>query len=256
MNYLIAVFLGIIEGITEFLPISSTGHLILASQFLRLPTDDFLKTFEIAIQLGAILSVAALYGKRFLQNREIWKKITVAFIPTVVLGVIFYKAMKQMMGAPSVVIWSLFLGGIAMLIFEKKYRPAEDEIFSIESLPYKKAAILGACQALAMIPGVSRSGATILGGLALGLKRETIVEFSFLLAAPTMLGATAYDLYKTGINFSANQLGFLSIGFIISFLIAWLSIKCLIKYVQKHDFKIFAIYRIILAVVLFAIFRK
>lgn len=256
MDYLIAIFLGIIEGITEFLPISSTGHLILTSQFLQLPTDDFLKTFEIAIQLGAILSVAALYGKQFLRNREIWKKIAVAFIPTVILGIVFYKAMKQMMGLPSVVIWSLFLGGIAMLAFEKKYRPAESGISSIESLPYKKAAILGACQALAMIPGVSRSGATILGGLALGLKRETIVEFSFLLAAPTMLGATAYDLYKTGINFSANQLGFLSIGFVISFLTAWLSIKFLISYVQKHDFKIFAAYRIILAAVLFAILRK
>jgi undecaprenyl-diphosphatase len=243
-----AFILGIVEGISEFLPISSTGHLILVSRLLGIPQTEFVKTFEIAIQLGAILSVVVLYWKRFLLNIEALKKICVAFLPTAVIGLVLYKIVKKyLLGNSDVVIWSLFLGGLFLIIFELLHREKKDSVSAIESISYKQAAIIGVFQAIAVIPGVSRSAATIIGGLILGLRRDTIVEFSFLLAVPTMLAATILDLYKSANAFTQSQFTMLGIGFVTSFVVAIFAIKFLISYIKKHSFIPFGIYRIITA---------
>ncbi len=266
MTHLHALILGIVEGITEFLPISSTGHLIVASRLLGLDGaqahETFLKTFEIAIQLGAILSVVALYWRRFFLSWETFKRVTVAFIPTAILGLAFYKIIKMyLMGNVGVVIGSLFVGGIILIVFEKMMgRRArlntvpQTEISAaheIEKLPYKKAAYVGLCQAVAFIPGVSRSGATIVGGMLLDISRAAIVEFSFLLAVPTMAAATGLDLIKNASAFTSSDFSLLAIGAGTSFFIALLSIKFLIKFVQKHSFVSFGVYRIMAAVAIY-----
>ncbi len=195
MNFWNAAIFGIVEGITEFLPISSTGHLILTAKLLNLEQNDFLMTFEIAIQLGAILAVIAIYWKRLFCNWKVLGRVAAAFIPTALLGLLFYKVVKKMMliGEP-VVITTLFLGGLFMLWLESRHKDREEDLDPIESMTFRQAVIIGAIQSLAMIPGVSRSAATICGGLLLGLKRRMIVEFSFLLAVPTMLalGPTSF----------------------------------------------------------------
>ena len=288
------------EGISEFLPISSTGHLILTSEILKIPESDFLKTFEISIQLGAILSVVVLYWRKLLVEWGIMKRIIIAFIPTGILGLVFYKIIKTyLMGNQAVVLWALFLGGIFLIVFEFFYKKreilkpsssagrqvqsllstkltngdekristekgtlkgthtdeilpplhtpsqAEGEIFEIS---YKKSFLIGVFQSISMIPGVSRSAATIIGGLMLGISRQTIVEFSFLLAAPTMAAATGLDLIKNASSFNLNQFGILAVGFIVSFLIALASIKWLLKFIKNHSFISFGVYRIIVAV--------
>jgi len=246
-----AVLLGIVEGITEFLPISSTGHLVLAGDLLRISQTEFVKSFEIAIQLGAILSVVVLYWQRVIVNWEIWKRIIAAFIPTAILGAIFYKIIKGvLLGNNTVIVYSLLIGGILIILFEWLYKEKEHSIKEIEKIPLKKAAYIGIFQSIAMIPGVSRSAATILGGMALGVNRQAIVEFSFLLAAPTMLAATALDLLKSGGNFTAGEFGILLIGFIVSFAVAILAIKFLLQFIKNHTFISFGIYRIILALIL------
>ena len=243
-----AFILGIVEGISEFLPISSTGHLILTSRILGIIQTEFVKTFEIAIQLGAILSVVVLYWKRFLLNIEALKRICVAFLPTAVIGLILYKIVKKfLLGNSSVVVWSLFLGGLFLIVFELFHREKKDSVSAIESISYKQAALIGVFQALAVIPGVSRSAATIIGGLILGLRRDTIVEFSFLLAVPTMLAATILDLCKSANAFTKDQFTLLGIGFITSFVVAIFAIKFLIGYIKRHNFIPFGIYRIIIA---------
>ncbi len=240
--------MGIVEGITEFLPISSTGHLILASKFLHIGQSNFTKSFEIIIQFGAILSVIVLYGKSFL-NAEILKKILVAFIPTGIIGFALYKAVKTyLIGNENLVLWVLFLGGVALIIFEFRHKPASAES-DITRISYKQSFFIGICQSVAMIPGVSRSAATIIGGLFLGLNRKTIVEFSFLLAVPTMLGATSLDLAKNAGAFSKDQFLVLAVGFIVSFAVAIASIKFLLNFIKKHNFVPFGIYRILLAVI-------
>ncbi|MGV8079318.1 MAG: undecaprenyl-diphosphate phosphatase [Syntrophales bacterium] len=245
MDWLTALILGIVEGVSEFLPISSTGHLILASQLMGLGHTEFLKSFEIAIQVGAILSVVALYWRRLLVDFETIKKLIVAFLPTGILGFTLYRLVKQfLLGSPSVVLWSLFLGGIFIIAFEYLHREREDAVEDISGITYRQALLIGLFQSIAMIPGVSRSAATIIGGLALGLRRKTIVEFSFLLAVPTMLAATAYDLLKSGSAFSMDQMGFLAVGFVSSFVVALLSIKFLLSFIQTHTFILFGIYRI------------
>src|SRR3989344_556569 len=182
-----AVFLGFIEGVTEFLPISSTGHLILATEVLGISHTEFQKSFEIIIQLGAILAVVVLYWRSLLQV-EIIKKIAVAFLPTVAVGFLLYSFIKTyLIGNPVVVVWALLIGGIALIVFELLHREREGTTGDIRSMSYKQAAFVGLAQAVAVVPGVSRSAATILGGLLLGMKRVAIVEFSFLLAVPTML---------------------------------------------------------------------
>jgi len=252
-----AVLLGIVEGITEFLPISSTGHLVLASDLLKIAQTDFVKSFEIAIQLGATLSVVVLYWQRVIVNWEIWKRIAAAFIPTAVLGAIFYKIIKGfLLGNNTVIVYSLLIGGILIILFEWLYKEKETDIKEIEKIPLTKAAYIGIFQSVAMIPGVSRSAATILGGMALGVNRKTIVEFSFLLAAPTMLAATGLDLLKSGGSFTGGELGILLIGFIVSFVIAILAIKFLLQFIKNHTFTSFGIYRIVLALLFIFLILK
>ncbi|MFA6106119.1 MAG: undecaprenyl-diphosphate phosphatase [Patescibacteria group bacterium] len=250
MNFLHALIFGLVEGITEFLPVSSTGHLMLTAKILGLGQTEFLKTFEISIQLGAILSVVALYWRKLLVNFEVMKRIAAAFIPTGVIGLVFYKIVKTyLLESAPIVIWSLLIGGIFMIAFEK-WRAGQPEIPEqrLEDLPYKKCVAVGIFQALAMVPGVSRSAATILGGLYLGLSRKAIVEFSFLLAVPTMLAATGLDLFKNYGAFNGGEAAFLAIGFITSFATAIFAIKFMISYIKKHTFMAFGIYRVAIAI--------
>jgi undecaprenyl-diphosphatase len=250
MDLLTAAMLGIVEGISEFLPISSTGHLILTSHLLGLKHTDFLKSFEIAIQVGAISSVIVLYWRALLVDLNILKKVVVAFIPTGIMGLTLYKLIKQfLLGSSTIVLWSLFLGGVFLVVFEMWHREKEEAVADVKDISFRQALIIGCYQSLAMIPGVSRSAATIVGGLLLGLKRKVIVEFSFLLAVPTMLAATAYDLLKRGSQFSLDQAQFLAVGFITSFIVALVSIKFLLRYIQTHTFIAFGIYRVVLVFV-------
>lgn len=249
MDILSAVYLGIIEGVTEFLPISSTGHLILASKIFYIPETEFLKSFEIIIQTGAILAVITLYWRRFLLEKEVLYRIIVAFLPTGILGLLLYRFIKIWLGSESIVVWSLLLGGIALIVFERWHTTEREIHVDIARLSYKQVFLVGCFQSLAMIPGVSRSGATIVGGLVLGFERSMIVEFSFLLAVPTMLAATGLDLLKNYKNFSASDTSVLTIGFIVSFIVAWLSIKWLLKFVRNHTFTIFGVYRILIALI-------
>jgi undecaprenyl-diphosphatase len=250
MDLLSSIILGVVEGITEFLPISSTGHLILTSQLLGLAQSDFAKSFEIIIQLGAILAVVALYFKSFF-DIEILKRLFVAFLPTGIIGLALYKLVKTyLIGNESVVLWALLIGGVVLIAFELIHKEPADtsgEVVSVASITYKQSFLIGIFQALAIIPGISRSAATIVGGLILGLRRTTIVEFSFLLAVPTMMAATGLDLVKNASSFSVDQFGSLAVGFIVSFVVALFSIKFLLGYIRKHTFIPFGIYRIVVA---------
>jgi undecaprenyl-diphosphatase len=247
MTLLQSIILGIVEGITEFLPISSTGHLILASRLLGLSQTDFQKSFEIAIQLGAIGSVIMLYWRQFLEPAVLGRLIA-AFIPTGLIGFALYHVVKTyLFGSDAVVLWALGLGGVALIVFELLHKESDDAVADVTAIPYSKAVLIGLFQSLSIVPGVSRAGATIVGGLILGLSRTTIVEFSFLLAVPTMLAATGYDLLKNASSFEAQQLGVLAAGFIASFFVALLSIKFLLAFVRTHTFIPFGIYRIAVA---------
>lgn len=251
MTVLDSIILGVVEGLTEFLPISSTGHLILVGELLNLPATEFLKSFMIAVQLGAILAVVLLYWKKFL-DIEVLKRLAVGFIPTGIIGFTLYQLIKEyLIGNTGIVLISLFVGGIALIAFELFHKESKDGHEEIRSLPYSTVALVGLFQSVAMIPGVSRSAATIVGGLLLGMRRTTIVEFSFLLAVPTMLAATGYDLLKSADAFPADGYGLLLIGFITSLLVALLSMRLLIAFVKKHTFIPFGIYRIVLAVLFF-----
>ncbi|MDO8495354.1 MAG: undecaprenyl-diphosphate phosphatase [bacterium] len=250
MSIFNALILGIVEGITEFLPISSTAHLILTARLLYIPTSSFLKTFEIAIQLGAIAAVAILYWKTFLYRWDINKKIIAAFLPTAILGYFLYSVFKSLLEGYAVVLWALLLGGIFLILFEWKHREKESNIDEISKISFKQAILIGIFQAVSIIPGVSRAAATIIAGMFLGLKRKTAVEFSFLLALPTMVAATGYDLFKNAGEFSQDQFAVLGTGFIISAVTALLAISFLLRFVKKHDFKPFGFYRIALVVAL------
>lgn len=253
MEVLQSLILGIVQGITEFLPISSTAHLIMAAKVMHIPQTDFVKSFEIVIQLGSILSVIVLYWRRFFVDFESLKRILVAFIPTAILGFTLYKFIKgYLIGNPYILIWALILGGIFLIVFELFHREKETAIDDISQIPYGLCIALGLFQSLAMFPGVSRSAATIMGGLLLNLKRKTIVEFSFLLAVPTMLAASAFDLLKCGSSFTSSQFGVLAVGFIASFIVAIISIQFLMNFIKKHTFIPFGIYRIAIALLFFA----
>ena len=253
MTIIQSVILGIVEGVTEFLPISSTGHLVLTSKLLGVADAGFTKSFEIAIQFGAILAVVVLYWRKFIANKEIWKKVLVAFLPTAILGFLFYKILKNyLLSSAQIVVWSLFLGGVALILFEiwykRKYPKTHGrEKEGTDEIPDKKSFWTGVWQALAIIPGVSRAGATVVGGMLMGVSRESIVEFSFLLAVPTMAAATGYDLLKSAGSFSFSDFYILAIGFVVSFIVALLSIKWLLHFIKNHTFIAFGVYRIIVA---------
>ena len=249
MNILHALILGIVEGVSEFLPISSTGHLILTGELLEIPSTEFLKSFEIIIQLGAILAVVVLYWRKFFTSIEAFKRIIVGFIPTAIIGLALYKVVKTyLLGNDTIVVWSLFIGGVVILLFELFHKEGTHAVAEVEKIPYKTVALIGVCQAVAIVPGVSRSAATIIGGLALGVKRTTITEFSFLLAVPTMAAATGLDLIKNASNFSMDQFSSLAVGFVTSFVVALVSVKALIEFIKNHNFMAFGWYRILVAV--------
>lgn len=248
MNTLQAILLAIIEGITEFLPVSSTGHMIIASSFFGIEHDEFTKLFTIVIQLGAILSVVVLYFKRFFQSFDFYFKLLIAFIPAVVLGLLFSKKIDALLENPVTVAISLLIGGILLLKVDDWFNTSQET-----EVTYMKALKIGLFQCIAMIPGVSRSGATIVGGMSQKLSRTSAAEFSFFLAVPTMLGATAkkcYDYYKDGFVLSHDQINFLIIGNIIAFIVALLAIKTFIGFLSRKGFKLFGYYRIIAGIVL------
>ncbi len=270
MDFFHAVILGVIEGITEFLPISSTGHLILASNLLKIEQTEFVKTFEIAIQSGAILSVVFLYGRTLLKDIQTAKRVIVAFIPTALIGFTLYKYIKHyLIGNSEVVLISLFLGGIVLILVEllfknksepnPKIRNLKLEIRNSAAISYEKSIVIGLFQAVAMIPGVSRAAATIIGGMLVGLPRKTAVEFSFLLAIPTMLAATALDLTSflpAVASLKAGELTSLALGFITSFVVALIAVKWLLKYVESNNFIPFGIYRIAVSIIYFILILK
>lgn len=251
------LILGIIEGLTEFLPISSTAHLILVSDWLRIPSTEFLKTFEISIQLGAILAIVILYWKRIWSSWNLIGKIAAAFIPTAIIGLMFYKIVKNyLMDNTYIIASTLLVGGLILILFEKYLAKKTDNAVSpddsFNSLSYKQAAIIGVFQSLAIVPGVSRAAATIIGGLALGVKRKNIVEFSFLLAIPTMLAATGLDLYKSRALISTlgqNEIMIWLVGFVASFITAIIGVKFFIKFIQKNNFIPFGWYRVALGLI-------
>ncbi|EKE05950.1 MAG: undecaprenol kinase [uncultured bacterium] len=248
MNLIQTLLLSIVEGITEFLPISSTGHLILVSHLAGVMQTEFVKSFEIIIQLGAILAVVVIYFKKLVTdfNLDLYKKLLIAFLPSAFFGLFLYKYIKlYLIGNSIVVVWSLLLGGVIMLLFEKFYHKANSQKLTTNSY-----LVIGILQVLSMIPGVSRAFATIFGGMLVGMNRKEATEFSFLLAIPTMLGATVLDITKTDLTIWTNSnLVTLLIGFLISFLTAYVVVKWLIKFVQNHNFNLFGWYRIILALV-------
>ncbi len=248
MNIPQVIILSLLEGLTEFLPISSTGHLILAQKYLAIPSTEFSKSFDIIIQLAAIFAVIWHYRNKLLSSKGLWGKIVLSFLPTAILGFTLYKFIKGfLLENIFITTLSLFLGGIVLLFIDQlpKFRQGKK---SATDLSLRQLLQLGLFQAVSMIPGVSRSGASIVGGLFSGLSRINAVEFSFLLAIPTMLAAGSYDLLKSGLHFSQSEYILLSIGCFFAFLSALFSIKTFISFVSKHNFKAFAIYRIILAI--------
>ena len=253
MEYLHVIILGIVEGITEFLPISSTGHLILVSHILGIVQTEFLSSFEIAIQLGAVAAVLFFLKKWDVFSLSSLKKVIAAFIPTALAGFLLYGYIKDyFLGNELVVVLALFMGGAVMVIVELAIPVREEGDIKIGSLSYKKAIGVGLFQSISIIPGVSRAAATIIGGRVLGLSRRAAVEFSFILAVPTMLAATGYDLFKSGGDFSSEQIITLLLGFFLSFAVAMFAIKFLLSFIKNHTFISFGIYRIALSVIFWA----
>ncbi len=249
MDYLQAIILAIIEGITEFLPISSTGHMIIASTFMGIADKPFVKTFTVAIQFGAILSVLVIYFKKFLQSLDLYLKVSAAFIPSAIIGFLLDDFIDTLLGDIRVVAIALLVGGVILLYIDQWLNGTNDNELSIS---YPSAIQIGLFQCIAMIPGVSRSAATIIGGMTQNLTRKAAAEFSFFLAVPTMFGATLLKIKKAIANqeFTQNDLPILLLGNLIAFIVAYLAIKSFIQYVSTHSFKVFGYYRIILGTIL------
>lgn len=252
-DLLTPVLLGIVEGLTEFIPVSSTGHLVLAGALLGYH-DEASKTFDIVIQLGAILAVVVLYWRRFTDVLvglagmnsgpvAFTRNILLGFLPSMLVGAVAYKAIKAMLESPTVVAWALIVGGIAILMIERIAKTVTAT--SIEAMNWRTALGVGMIQCLSMIPGVSRSGATIMGALVLGVERKAAAEFSFFVAIPTMLAASTYAMLKDGMHLPHDQLGNIGIGFVVSFVVAIVVIKGFVAMVSRFGFAPFAWYRIV-----------
>jgi len=254
MDIFQALTLSIIEGLTEFLPVSSTGHLILATYALNIPDTDFVKSFEIIIQLGAILAVIAVYWKTLFFKRQYWPKLFLAFLPTALIGFTLYPFIKKVLfSSPFITLSALVIGGILLIIVELLYKEKQEHAISLDQITNQQAVIIGLFQSLSIVPGVSRAASTIIGGMLVGAKRNVAVEFSFLLAVPTMIAATGLDLIKTQAQFNNSEVLLLAVGFIGSFFVALLAIKTFIKWIGNHTFIPFGIYRIVLAILYFFI---
>ena len=248
-----AVILGVVEGVTEFLPVSSTGHLLLAGRFFGLGEDSFWKTFDVLIQLGAILAIVALYFSKLWKialgmfsnadDRRFVIGVLVAFLPAVVIGLIAGKYIKEILFNPWIVCFSLIVGGaILMWVDQIDHKPHEHDATKFPLLTYLW---IGVAQCLAMIPGVSRSGASIVAAMLLGADKRAAAEFSFFLAIPTMVGAFAYDFYKSRADLTTDHLGIVAIGFVVSFITAMIVVKTFLGYVTRHGFQLFAWWRVI-----------
>jgi len=248
MTYLQALIIAVIEGITEFLPVSSTGHMILADSLLKVQNKDFAKTFEIVIQLGAIMAVLVIYIKRFFVSLDIYFKLLVAFLPTGIIGILAYKTIKLYLFNPITVSISLILGGIVLILLDKWSDRKQSQFTKIEEVSYAGAIKIGLIQCISMIPGVSRAAATIFGGVFAGFDRKQAAEFSFLLAIPTMFAASGYDLLKEKDNIHADDIQILLFGALVAFVVALAAVKAFISYLQKYGFKQFGYYRIALGV--------
>ena len=241
MSFFHNFILSLIEGLTEFIPVSSTGHLILVGQILKLENTEFLKAFDVIIQFGAILAVVVLYRKRFLKiDFDFYKKLFIAFLPAAVIGFLAKDFINQFMESTLIVAWALIIGGVVMITIDQKMKTNQQT-----ELDEKKSLFVGFIQCLALIPGVSRSGATIIGGQVLGLSREKAAEFSFFLAVPTMFAATLYKLWKIRHGLDSSYATDLALGVVMSFIFALGAIKFFISVVNKYGFKWFGIYRII-----------
>lgn len=261
MNLIQTIIISIVEGITEFLPISSTAHMDITRAILSVPATSFLKSFEIIIQLGAIMAVVVLYARKVLSSWKYIRNLIIAFIPTGVIGFILYKLIKSfLLGNILIEALALFIGGIIIIIFESRKNiqdESDNQDEKVENMSFRHLLILGTAQALAVIPGVSRSGAVIIAGRSMKINRKLITEFSFLLAVPTMLSAAVYDIYKSGFSFSQSEWGTIFIGFVVSFITAYLVIRWLLEYIRKHTFKVFGWYRVVLGLILIlALFFK
>lgn len=258
MNLFEAIIIAVVEGLTEFIPISSTGHMIIAGKFLGIEENEFSKLFTIAIQLGAILAVVVLYYKKLLTAKNGWKKqfefylkLAAGVVPALILGFFFSEKIDEMLESATVIAISLLLGGIVLLFIDNVFKnPTVDDE---QEISYKQSVTIGFWQCLAMIPGVSRSAASIIGGMQQKLTRSAAAEFSFFLAIPTMLAATSYKLlqhYNDHGGFNAEEIKLLAVGNVVAFVVAMLAIKFFISFLKKYGFKIWGIYRIIVGVIL------
>lgn len=259
MDLLNAAFLGIVEGLTEFLPVSSTGHLILFVDLLKFNGPPG-HVFEVVIQLGAILAILVLYWRKFWEvlthlhdarAQHFVRNVALAFLPAMLIGFFAHDVIKTALFNPTVVAWALIVGGIAILVIER-VKPAAT-IHETEDMSAKTALAIGFIQCVAMVPGVSRSGATIMGALMMRVGRKTAAEFSFFLAIPTMLAATTYDLYQARDHLSADGFDQIAVGFGVSFIVALLVVRWLVRFVQTHGFGVFAWYRIVLGLVILSL---
>lgn len=249
MTILQAVLIGIVEGLTEFLPISSTGHMVIAQAVLGIEPTEFTKTFMVNIQFGAILSVIVLYWKRFIQSMTFYWKLLVAFIPAAVFGLLLGETIDMLLENVTVVALALLLGGIVLLFVDKWFTPS-----GVEKVTYPRAFGIGLYQCLAMIPGVSRSAATIIGGMSFGLTRKHAAEFSFFLAVPTMAAASGYKMLQgweaDPTVFSGNHIGILLLGNAVAFVVALFAIRSFVGFLTRHGFRAFGWYRIALGIIL------
>ncbi|HEY0030741.1 MAG TPA: undecaprenyl-diphosphate phosphatase [Bacteroidia bacterium] len=252
MTYIQAIIIAIIEGLTEFLPVSSTGHMILAQSLMDIKDPEFAKTFEIVIQLGAIMAVLLLYIKRFFVGINIYLKLLVAFLPTGIIGILAYKAIKHYLFNPFTVSISLIVGGVILILLDKWSQQKKSEYKEIEDISYAGAFKIGLIQCFSMIPGVSRAAATIFGGVFSGFDRRQAAEFSFLLAIPTMFAASGYDLLKEHDHIHKDDLMILALGAFVAFLVAIVAVKGFIAFLNKYGFKHFGYYRIILGALFLA----
>jgi len=255
MTLIQAIIIAIVEGITEFLPISSTGHMIITSSLMHIK-DDFKTTYEVAIQLGAILAVVVLYWRKFFDFTK-WKfyiKLIIAVIPALLLGFLLSDYIDKLLDSPTTVAISMLVGGIVLLFIDNVFN--KHTIDREENISYGRAFIIGIWQCIAMIPGVSRSAASIIGGMQQKLTRKLAAEFSFYLAVPTMIAATGYKLMKEYKNIHSEQIKLLAIGNLVAFIVAMLAIKFFIGFLQKHGFKLFGVYRIIAGIVLLILIWK
>ena len=250
-----AIVLAIIEGLTEFLPVSSTGHMIIGSSVMGISSHSFVKTYTVAIQLGAIMSVVVLYWKRFWQSWTFYFVLALGFLPAAVAGFLFNDTIDQLLERVDVVGWMLIAGGIVLLFIDRLFSRSSTE--GLVEVSYNQSWKIGLFQCIALVPGVSRSAATIIGGLTQGLTKKTAAEFSFFLAVPTMLAATGYKLlkfYLEGNSFGKNEISLLLIGNVVAFAVAMAAIKYFIGFLTRHGFKVFGYYRIALGVILLTLY--